>query len=189
VALTLLAQREREVAERPVGVPDRRRRTARAVDGSRRGGRGRQRHGLTQLRRAVQSLGARPLDQALDPASPVGQALAAWRRDLTADLGGADVVTTAQAQVVEIAVRTRLLLDSVDAWLLQQGRVINGRTRSAFPAVIQRQRLADGLVRHLETLGLERRARGPDLARALAERPREPDGGDAGPGSPNGGAA
>jgi hypothetical protein len=157
VALKLLAEREREAAARPIPFADKRRRQARAADGSRRGGRGRKAHGLTALRRAIQQLGARPLDQALDPASPVAQALAEWRANLTNDLGGDEIVTTAQRQVIEVAVRTRLLLDSVDSWLLSQGRVINGRTRTCFPVVVQRMRLADGLVRHLEALGLERR--------------------------------
>jgi hypothetical protein len=64
---------------------DRRRRTTLAADGSWRGARGRQsrrglrgRHaqGLSLLRRAVAQLGPRPLDQALDPQSPIGPALA-----------------------------------------------------------------------------------------------------------------
>ena len=96
---------------------------------------------------------------------------------LIADLGGPGTVTTAQSQVVEVASRTKLLLDSIDAWLVQQPRLVNGRTRACFPVVVQRQRIADALVNHLETLGLERRGpRTLDLARALAERPRESDG-------------
>jgi hypothetical protein len=131
---------------------------------------------LTTLRRAVQTLGAR----AIDEETAVGRALAEWRSMLIADLGGADTVTTAQSQVVEIAARTKLLLDSIDAWLFQQPRLVNGRTRTCYPVVVQRQRIADALVNHLETLGLERRARGLDLARALAEPHRDPDARDEG---------
>jgi hypothetical protein len=49
---------------------DGRTRKTTAADGTRRGARGRQHHGLSLLRRAVEQLGARPLDQALDPESP-----------------------------------------------------------------------------------------------------------------------
>jgi hypothetical protein len=164
---------------------DERTRKTTAADGSRRGARGRQHHGLTLLRRAVQQLGARPLDQALDPQSPIGRALAGWRRDLTADLGGPESITTGQAAMVELAVRTKLILDSVDAFILTMESPVNKRRRMVFPVIIQRGSLARDLARFLEALGLECRARGPDLARALAERPREPD---EGPGSPDGGA-
>ena len=88
----------------------------------------------------------------------LGRALAEWRTLLIADLGGADTVTTAQSQVIEVAARTKLLLDSIDAWLIQQPRLVNGRTRACFPVVVQRQQIANALVNHLETLGLERRA-------------------------------
>ena len=158
VALKLLAQREAEAAARPVRHADPRRRRALAVDGSRRGARGRQHHGLTLLKRAVAQLGPRPLDQALDPNSPMGRALAEWRRDLTDDLGGAESITTAQAGMVELAVRTRLLLDTVDAFILAMESPVNRRLRAVYPVVIQRGSLARDLARFLEALGLERKA-------------------------------
>ena len=138
-------------------------------------------HGLTALQNAVRTLGGR----AIDPTSPVGRALMAWQRDLVHDLGGAETVTTAQRQVIEVAARTKLILDSVDAWLLRQPSLVHSRTRSLLPVVWQRQRIANGLVHHLETLGLERRAPkaislAEYLARPPAAPPRESDGdGDA----------
>jgi hypothetical protein len=177
VALKLLAQREAEAAARPIRQFDSRRRRARAHDGSRRGARGRQRHGLGLLRRAVESLGPRPLDQALDPQSPIGRALAEWRRDLTQDLGGPESITTAQAGMVELAVRTKLMLDTVDGFILTMESPVNRRRRSVYPVIIQRGSLARDLARFLEALGLERRApKVLDLARALAEPHRESDG-------------
>ena len=102
-------------------------------------------------------MGPRPLDQALDPQSPIGRALAEWRRDLTADLGGSTSITTAQAGMVELAVRTKLILDTVDGFILTMESPVNRRRRSVYPVVLQRQTLANGLARFLEALGLERR--------------------------------
>jgi hypothetical protein len=139
VALKLLAQREAEAAARPIRQPDGRRRSALAHDGSRRGARGRQHHGLSLLRRAVQQLGPRPLDQALDPQSPIGRALAEWRRDLTTDLGGPESITTAQAGMVELAVRTKLMLDTVDGFILTMESPVNRRRRSVYSLPTKRR--------------------------------------------------
>jgi hypothetical protein len=60
---------------------------------------------------------------------------------------------------MDLACKSKLLLDSVDAWLLTQPRLVNVRKRSLIPVVLQRQALADGLARYLGQLGLERRAK------------------------------
>jgi hypothetical protein len=162
-AIRLLAQRQREFGLKPLRpheavktpVPGTRRRAPpyqHVLDGRR--SRRYAKHGLTTLQKAVKTLGAR----AIDPTSPVGRALVAWQRDLVADLGGAETVTTAQRQVVEVAARTKLLLDSVDAWLVRQPTLVHHKSRSLLPVVVQRMRLADGLTRYLDLLGLERRA-------------------------------
>jgi len=36
-----------------------------------------------------------------------------------------EAISTQQAQVVDLAVKTKLLLDSVDAWLLTQRSLVN----------------------------------------------------------------
>ena len=59
--------------------------------------------------------------------------------------------------MVDLAVRTQLLLDSIDAWLLTQRSLINRKQRALLPAILQRQQLADGLARYLNQLGLKRR--------------------------------
>jgi hypothetical protein len=115
-------------------------------------------------------------DRAIDPQTPVGRALTRWRSELLGDLGGPESVSTQQLAIVDVAVRTKLILDSVDAWLLAQPTLVHHRTRSLWPVVWQRQRIADGFTRALLGLGLERRTKGVDLARVLAEpHPRESD--------------
>lgn len=67
--------------------------------------------------------------------------------------------------------KTKLLLDSVDAWLLRQPSLVNARRRALLLVVLQRQQLADGLARYLSLLGLERRPRPVmDLDRYLETR-------------------
>ena len=55
-----------------------------------------------QLKRAATELGGR----AIDGRSALGRALASWRTDLIQDLGGPDAVSTQQAAMVDLAVRT-----------------------------------------------------------------------------------
>ena len=73
----------------------------------------------------------------------MGRALAAWRADLARDLG--DDITTAQAALIDLAVRSKLLLDSIDAWLLAQPSVINVRKRALLPVVMERAALVSQL--------------------------------------------
>lgn len=113
-------------------------------------------HGLTTMKKALKALGSR----AIDRRTSTGKALDAWRGELIADLGGKDAVSAQQVAVVDAAVRTKLLLDSVDAWLLKQkGALVNHRKRAVYPVVLQRQALSNDLVRYMQTLGLHRRAK------------------------------
>ena len=155
-----------------------------------------QRHGLHTLKRAVQTLGSR----ALPPKSTaLGRALHEWRESLLADLGGLEAVSTQQAALVDLAVRTRLLVDSVDAYVLSMPSPVNRQRRCLHPVVRERSALVGQLQSLLRDLGLERRARDTgDLAAQLAalhrpggpppggdraEPPPSPaDGGDATPG-------
>ena len=112
-------------------------------------------HGLTPLKRAVKGLGSRVIDMR----TSLGKALAEWRGDLVADLGGREAISTQQSAVIDLAVKTKLLLDSIDAWLLTQPSLIDKRRRAVLPVVRERQQLADALARYMTALGLERRAR------------------------------
>lgn len=124
-------------------------------------------HGLTLLHPAVKEVGQR----CVDPESEVGKALAAWRNELLADLGGVEAVSTQELSIVELAVRSKLMLDSIDAWLLAQPCLINRRKRTLLPVIPQRTQLADALARYLAALGLKRRAQ-RDLT--LAEYLQQP---------------
>ncbi len=118
-------------------------------------GRTREIHGLQRLKQAVRDLGGRVIDRR----TRLGKALASWKGQLLCDLGGHENVSTQQLAVVELAVKTKLMLDSIDAWLLTQPSLVNARKRAVLPVVLQRQQLADGLARYMAQLGLKRRAK------------------------------
>ena len=112
-------------------------------------------HGLTTLKKAVRVLGGR----AIDRRTSLGRALEDWRQSLLSDLGGIEQTSTQQRQIVDLAVKTKLILDSIDVWLLRQPSLVNHRKRMFLPVVLQRQQLADALARYMTQLGLERRAK------------------------------
>jgi hypothetical protein len=121
-------------------------------------------HGFNVLRAGLTQLGSR----VIDGRSSLGYALKKWRRELIADLGGDDSISTQQLAVVDLAVKSKVLLDSIDAWLLSQHSLINHRKRSVIPVVLQRQSLADGLAKYLSMLGLERRHKVQSISEILA---------------------
>jgi hypothetical protein len=114
--------------------------------------RGYSKHGLTTLKRGVNALGGRVIDKR----TTLGKSLAKWRGDLIAELGGNDNISTQQAALIDLTVKSKLLIDSIDAWLLTQPTLINKCKRTLLPVVLQRQTLADGF-HYLSQLGLERR--------------------------------
>ncbi len=111
--------------------------------------------GINTLKQAVKTLGSR----ALDKRTMVARTLAQWRSELMRDLGGSEAVSTQETAIVDLAVKTKLILDSVDNWLLTQPSLINLRKRALLPVVTQRQQLADSLARYMTSLGLERKAK------------------------------
>lgn len=139
-------------------------------------------HGLTTLKQAVKGLGGRVIDRR----TTLGKALAKWRGDLIQDLGGKEAISTQQEALVDLAVKSKLILDSIDAWLLTQRSLINARKRSLLPAVRERQQLADGLARYLGQLGLERRTKEvPSLTEYLNTRYGSPETSPGSPSSPS----
>ncbi len=120
------------------------------------------------MKRAVTELGSR----ALDGRSVVARELARWQEGLILDLGGDEAISTQKRALIEIAMREKLLLDSIDAWLLSLGAgVFDKKKRAIRPVVRERTALADALQRRLTALGLERRPREVrDLDAILAER-------------------
>lgn len=112
-------------------------------------------HGLTTLKKAVRVLGGR----AIDRRTALGRALEDWRYSIIQDLGGVDQTSTQQRQVIDLAVKTKLILDSIDAYLVKQPSLVNHRKRIVLPVVLQRQQLADALARYMTQLGLEKKAK------------------------------
>ena len=123
------------------------------------GNRGNQSHGLYGAKAALKEYGAR----GIDGRTSFGKALAVWKSALVQDLGGADSVSTQQLTLVDLAAKTKLLVDSIDAWLLMQKSLILQRKRSVIPVVMQRQLLADSLAGYMTKLGLARRTKHSQL--------------------------
>ena len=55
----------------------------------------------------------------------MGKALAQRRNELVADLGGQEEVSTQELAIVDAAVKTKLLLDSLDTWLDRKSTRLN----------------------------------------------------------------
>lgn len=108
-------------------------------------------------RNAVNELTACGLSP-IDEATETGQALMQWRGALILDLGGEAALSAQQLYIIDLVTRLRLMLDSIDAWLLAQPTLINKQRRQLFPVVQQRTSLADSVVKNLEMLGLKRQA-------------------------------
>ena len=115
--------------------------------------RGYSRHGLNALKARVKVRGL----MAIDRRTAAARALLAWRDELLADLGGREAVSAQQMALVEVATRTKLYVDSLDTWLMEQSSLVNARKRAVLPVLRERTQLADALARYLVQLGLERR--------------------------------
>ena len=109
----------------------------------------------------------------LDMRFSTGRALVRWRLELVNDLGGEDNISSQQAALIELSVRSKLMIDSIDNWILSQPSLINKKKKTVLHVVVQRQQLADGLAKYLGMLGLERRLRQKSLDEILAEESDE----------------
>jgi hypothetical protein len=98
-------------------------------------------HGLIAMKSALSKPGAK----AIDRKTKIGRALLQWRNELIEDLGGMNAVTTQQLAIVELAVKSKLMLDSIDAWLLKQPSLVNARKKSLLPVVRERQQLTGAI--------------------------------------------
>ena len=113
------------------------------------------RHGLNALKAQVKVRGL----QAIDMRTAAARALLAWRNELLTDMGGEESVSAQQMALVDMVVRTRLYVDSLDAWLMEQESLVNWKRKSVLPVLRERQQLVDSLARILGQLGLERKAK------------------------------
>jgi hypothetical protein len=128
-------------------------------------------HGYDHMRRMLSSL----TTKRLDGRSAVAVAVRGWKADIRRDLGGD--LTRAQETILEAAAQTWVILSSLDDYIARQPSLVT-RKRQVVPVVLQRMQIADSLARHLERLGLERRAReATDLSTYLAQHtPHEGEG-------------
>ena len=109
-------------------------------------------HGLTALKRTVKARGISELDGRTAAVRSVNE----WRAQIIADLGGLENIPAAKLVLVEMACRTRVLVDHADVFLLSQPSIINRRRKAFIPLVAQRQALCDSLARLCTQIGLAR---------------------------------
>ena len=112
-------------------------------------------HGLTALRRKVAARGL----AAVDGRTLAARAVKMWKQELLTDLGGEENLSTQKRALVELVVRTRLMVDHVDAYLMELGSPVNRRFKRLHPIARERQQLVDSLAKLLLQLGLERQAK------------------------------
>ena len=114
----------------------------------------RSRHGKKRPKVALKVQGW----DAIDVRTAAARRMLAWKAELEAALGGSEL-SPQRSALIDVASRTRLFLDSCDAWLVQQESVIVKRRSAVRPVLLQRQILVDSLVRILSQLGLDRQAK------------------------------
>jgi hypothetical protein len=128
------------------------------------------RHGLSRAMVRVKLAGM----DAIDHRTSAARALLQWREQLITDLGGLEHLSAQRLGLVELACRTKAIVDAVDSWLLSQPSIVNKKRRALLPIVMQRQTLCDSLARLLGQLGLSRVPRPvKSLAEHIQERDRE----------------
>jgi len=108
------------------------------------------RHGLTAPMVRVKLAGF----SAIDRRTAAAREHLALRRELANALGGEAHLTPQQRKLIDMAARASLLLDHVDAWLFQQRSLVNARAKTLLPILVQRQALADHLIRLLDKLSV-----------------------------------
>jgi hypothetical protein len=114
----------------------------------------------------------------IDGRTKLAVAVRAFKADIRRDLGGD--LTRAQETILELAAQTWVQVSSLDAWLAKQPSLVT-RKRTVVPVLLQRAQLADSLARHLERLGLNRKAQDvEDLHAYLARGAQATDEGDDG---------
>jgi hypothetical protein len=110
-------------------------------------------HGLRGLMRRVTAKGLKSLDRR----SAGYRALVEWRGELLRDLGGEESLSTQEKVLVDVALRTKLFLDHVDAWAMEQDSVVNRKRRCLYPVMAQRNALVNTLLNIMGQLGLKKR--------------------------------
>src|SRR5215472_13973780 len=94
-------------------------------------------HKLSKMKAAVIRYGSRAIDQR----SKLAHSLKAWQNEVIATLGGD--VTPQQKSIIEIASMNKMMISSIDAWIVSQPTLIR-RDQSLIPVILQRQQLVNG---------------------------------------------
>jgi hypothetical protein len=128
--------------------------------------RGPNRRPRTGLRAAKSRLFLRGL-AVIDKRTAAARLYVTTRQALLAHLGGPEAISETQAQLVELLARGLLYISHLDAALLERRTLLNKKKTKLLPLVGERMRMAEGLTRQLQALGLERRTNTLDLAQAL----------------------
>ena len=124
---------------------------------------------ISTMKKAVAKYGTR----AVDGRSKMAYQLRAWRKDVIDTLGGYDNVTPQELAIVEMASMNRMIICSIDAWILSHPTLIR-KDQSLMPAILQRQQLGNGLRDDLKAIGLHRRVKQVSLTEILSHDQPEP---------------
>jgi hypothetical protein len=120
----------------------------------------RKRNGLAALKRKILMHGLKLVDKR----TLAAQSLVAWKQQIVIDLGGDQAISSQQETLIELACRTKLILEHIDSYILGQESIIDLEKKCVYPVIQQRGTLANSLVYLLAQLGLERK---PRRARSL----------------------
>jgi len=120
----------------------------------------------TGLRAAKSRLFLRGL-AVIDKRTAAARVYITTRQALLEHLGGPEATSETQAQLVELLARGLLYIGHIDGILLERRTLLNKKKTKLLPLVSERMRMAEGLTRQLQALGLERPTNTLDLARAL----------------------
>jgi hypothetical protein len=133
-------------------------------------------HSLSAALKIV-SENARRLDDDswLSTLGQAGAVLREFRTGIVSDLGGEESISAMERAIVDMAVRSHLLLSSVDRYILSLPCPVNRQRHQLFSVVLQRDTLANSLARNLERLGLRRRAKQLSLADIMHGPPANGD--------------
>ena len=105
----------------------------------------------------------------------MGRAVKEWRDTLANDLGGESSLSAQQRLVLDMVTMDKMLIDSIEGWLLSQPSIVNRRKKAAYPILLQLAQLKDSMTRRLSLLGLERRAKPTKTLQDLLSGPRNGD--------------
>jgi hypothetical protein len=89
-------------------------------------------HSIVKLKRAIDEVASRGA-KVIDRRTHIGRELMRWRGEVEQDLGGPESLSAQQHTVLDIAMRTKLVLDSTDYWLVKQASLVDKAPQAALP--------------------------------------------------------